>query len=155
MWYKKELFFLNVWRPGCVNVGGRLRTSHRCLWRYSLTSISDTIGHKNFSFCEQTLHKGLIDASCSWLQSTRKNRGQTIFLRKLRAKIQFLGLLFPSLRNISSYNPHTILKNAQRVRLKKNMYLFLFTEAQSRPRRRGLPRALPRARICNKEHGTY
>jgi hypothetical protein len=57
--------------------------------RYSLTSINHTQGHKNFSFCEHTLHKGLIDASCNWLQSTRKNRGQNKILRKLRAKIQF------------------------------------------------------------------
>jgi hypothetical protein len=92
--------------------------------QYSLTSINDTIGHKNFSFCEQTLHKGLIDASCNWLQSTRKNRGQNIFLRKLRAKIQFPGLLFSFLRNISSYNPHTILKNARRGRLKIHIYFY-------------------------------
>ncbi len=84
---------------------------------YSLSSKKATVGHKNFSFCEQTLHKGLIDASCNWLQSTRKNRGQNIFLRKLRAKIQFPGLLFSLLRDISSYNPHTILKNARRGRL--------------------------------------
>ena len=25
-------------------------------------------GHKSFSFCEQTLHKGLIDASCDWIE---------------------------------------------------------------------------------------
>ena len=37
------------------------------------------------------------------------------------------------------------------TRSTKNIYLFLFTEAPSRPRRRGLPRAS----ICNKEHGTY
>ena len=108
-------------------------------------------GHKNFSFCEQTMHKGLIDASCDWLQSTRKNRGQNnLFLIKWWAKNQFPRLLFSSLRNISSYNPHTILKNARRGRLKK-IYLFLFTEAPSRPRRCGLPRAS----ICNKEQGTY
>ena len=82
-------------------------------------------GHKSFSFCEQTLHKGLIDASCDWLQSTRKNRGQNIFSRKLRAKIQFPRALFSSLRNISSYNPHTILKNARRGRLKKYIYFYL------------------------------
>ena len=117
---------------------------------YSLSSKKATVGHKNFSFCEQTRHKGLIDASCNWLQSTPKNRGQNKFLRKLRAKIQFLRLLFSSLRSISSYNPHTILKNARRGRLKIYIY-FLFTEAPSRPRRRGLPRAS----ICNKEHGTY
>jgi hypothetical protein len=27
----------------------------------SLGSKKATVGHKNFSFCEQTLHKGLID----------------------------------------------------------------------------------------------
>ena len=117
---------------------------------YSLSSKKATVGHKNFSFCEQTRHKGLIDASCGWLQSTPKNRGQNKFLRKLRAKIQFLRLLFSSLRSISSYNPHTILKKCA-TRSTKNIYLFLFTEAPSRPRRRGLPRAS----ICNKEHGTY
>ena len=84
-----------------------------------------TIGHKNFSFCEQTLYKGLIDASCNWLQYTHKNRGQNNFLRKLRAKIQFLRLLFSSLRSISSYNPHTILKNARRGRLKIYIYFYL------------------------------
>ena len=88
-------------------------------------SIKATVDHKNFSFFEQTLHKGLIDASCDWLQSTRKNRGQNKFLRKLRAKIQFLRLLFSSLRSISSYNPHTILKNARRGRLKKYIYFYL------------------------------
>ena len=92
---------------------------------YSLSSKKATVGHKNFSFCEQTLHKGLIDASCNWLQSTRKNRGQNNFLRKLRAKIQFLRLLFSSLRSISSYNPHTILKNARRGRLKIYIYFYL------------------------------
>ena len=91
----------------------------------SLNPKKATVGHKNFSFCEQTLHKGLIDASCNWLQSTRKNRGQNIFLRKLRAKIQFLRLLFSSLRSISSYNPHTILKNARRGRLKIYIYFYL------------------------------
>ena len=91
---------------------------------YSLTSINDTIGHKNFSFCEQTLHKGLIDASCNWLQSTRKNRGQNIFLRKLRAKIQFPGLLFSLLRYISSYNPHTILKKYATRSTKKYIYFY-------------------------------
>ena len=101
-----------------------IQWTHQCIY-YSLTSINDTIGHKNFSFCEQTLHKGLIDASCNWLQSTRKNRGQNIFLRKLRAKIQFLRLLFSSLRSISSYNPHTILKNARRGRLKIYIYFYL------------------------------
>jgi hypothetical protein len=44
--------------------------------QYSLNPKKATVGHKNFSFCEQTLHKGLIDASCNCLQSTRKNRGQ-------------------------------------------------------------------------------
>ena len=117
---------------------------------YSLSSKKATVGHKNFSFCEQTLHKGLIDASCDWLQYTPRNRAQNIFLRKLRAKIQFLRLLFSSLRSISSYNPHTILKKCA-TRSTKNIYLFLFTEAPSRPRRRGLPRAS----ICNKGHGTY
>ena len=82
-------------------------------------------GHKSFSFCEQTLHKGLIDASCDWLQSTRKNRGQNKVLRKLRAKNQFPRLLFSSLRSISSYNPHTILKNARRGRLKNYIYFYL------------------------------
>ena len=91
---------------------------------YSLTSINITIGHKNFSFCEQTLHKGLIDASCNWLQSTRKNRGQNIFLRKLRAKIQFPGLLFSLLRYISSYNPHTILKKYATRSTKKYIYFY-------------------------------
>ena len=91
---------------------------------YSLTSINDTIGHKNFSFCEHTMHKGLIDASRDWLQSTRKSRGQNNFLRKLRAKIQFPGLLFSFLRNISSYNPHAILKNARRGRLKIHIYFY-------------------------------
>ena len=66
---------------------------------------------------------GLIDASCNWLHSKLKNRGQNIFSRKLRAKIQFPRLLFSSLRNISSYNPHTVLKNAHRGRV-KNIYLF-------------------------------
>jgi hypothetical protein len=89
---------------------------------YSLNPKKATVGHKNFSFCEQTRHKGLIDASCNWLQSKPKNRGQNKFLRKLRAKIQFLMLLFSSLRSISSYNPHTILKNARRGRLK--IYIF-------------------------------
>ncbi len=93
--------------------------------RYSLSSKKATVGHKNFSFCEQTRHKGLIDASCAWLQSTPKNRGQNKFLRKLRAKIQFLRLLFSSLRSISSYNPHTILKNARRGRLKIYIYFYL------------------------------
>jgi hypothetical protein len=46
----------------------------------SLSSKKATVGHKNFSFCEQTRHKGLIDASCNWLQSTPKNRGQNKFL---------------------------------------------------------------------------
>jgi len=92
---------------------------------YSLSSKKATVGHKNFSFCEQTLHKGLIDASCDWLQSTRKNRGQNNFLRKLRAKNQFPRLLFSSLHFISSYNPHTILKNARRGRLKKYIYFYL------------------------------
>jgi hypothetical protein len=59
--------------------------------------------------------KGLIDASCNWPQSTRKIRGQNNFLRKLRAKIKFLRLLFLSLRNISPYNPHTILKMRDEV----------------------------------------
>jgi hypothetical protein len=49
--------------------GGSSKFSTVCV--YSLTSINLTIGHKNFRFCEQTLHKGLIDASCNWLQSTR------------------------------------------------------------------------------------
>jgi hypothetical protein len=53
---------------------------------YSLNPKKATVGHKNFSFCEQTLHEGLIDASCNWLQSTGKNIGQNNFLRKLRAK---------------------------------------------------------------------
>ena len=92
---------------------------------YSLSSKKATVGHKNFIFCEQTLHKGLIDASCNWLQYTPKNRGQNNFLRKLRAKIQFLRLLFSSLRSISSYNPHTILKNARRGRLKIYIYFYL------------------------------
>ena len=87
--------------------------------------INDTQGHKNFSFCEQTLHKGLIDAFCDWLQYTTKNRGQNNFLRKSRAKIQFLRLLFPSLRSISSYNPHTILKNARQGRIKTYIYFYL------------------------------
>ena len=92
---------------------------------YSLSPKKATVGHKNFSFCEQTLHKGLIDASGNWLQSTRKNGGQNKVLRKLRAKIQFLRLLFSSLRSISSYNPHTILKNARRGRLKIYIYFYL------------------------------
>ena len=92
-------------------------------------------GHKSFSFCEQTLHKGLIDASCDWLQYTRKNRGQNIFPRKLRAKIQFPRLLFSSLRNISSYNPHTILKNARRGRLKK--YSYFYSESVNMQQRTG------------------
>jgi hypothetical protein len=90
-----------------------------------LTSINHTQGHKNFSFCEQTLHKGLIDASCNWLQSTRKIRGQHKILRTLRAKIQFLRLLFSSLRNISSYNPHTILKKCATRSTKKYIYFYL------------------------------
>jgi hypothetical protein len=117
---------------------------------YSLNPKKATVDHKNFSFCEQTMHKGLIDASCNWLQSTRKNRGQHNFLRKLRAKIQFPRALFSSLRSISSYNAHTILNNARRGRL-KNIYLFSFTKTPSRPSRR----VLPRASICNKEQGTY
>ena len=92
---------------------------------YSLSSKKATVGHKNFSFCEQTRHKSLIDASCNWLKSTPKNRGQNKYLRKLRAKIQFLRLLFSSLRSISSYNPHTILKNARRGRLKIYIYFYL------------------------------
>ena len=40
-----------------------------------------THGHKSFSFYEQTPHKGLIDASCDWLQSTRKIELK-IFFRK-------------------------------------------------------------------------
>ena len=43
---------------------------------YSLNPKNAPQGHKSFSFCEQTMHKGLIDASFDWLQSTRKNRGQ-------------------------------------------------------------------------------
>jgi hypothetical protein len=120
---------------------------------YSCTHVNPkkvTQGHKSFSFCEQTLHKGLIDASCDWLQSTRKNRGQNSFSRKLRAKIQFPRVLFSSSRNISSYNPHTISKNARRGRLKKYIYFHL-EKLQVGPRRRGLPRAS----ICNKEHGTH
>jgi hypothetical protein len=92
---------------------------------YSLSSKKATVGHKNFSFCEQAMHKGLVDASCDWLQYTLKNRGQNKFSRKLRAKIQFLRLLFLSLRSISSYNPHTILKKARQGRLKIYMYIFL------------------------------
>ncbi len=91
--------------------------------------VHATVGHKNFSFCEQTLHKGLIDASCNWLQSTPKNRGQNKFLRKLRAKFQFLRLLFSSLRSISPYNPHTILKNARRGRL-KNIFIFIYRSSK-------------------------
>ena len=53
---------------------------------YSLNPKNAPRGHKNFSFCEQTMQKGLIDASCHWLQFTRKNRGQNNILRKLRAK---------------------------------------------------------------------
>jgi hypothetical protein len=64
------------------------------LSEYSLSSKKATVGHKNFIFCEHTLHKGVIAASCKWLQYTLKNRGQNNFLRKLRAKIQFLRLLF-------------------------------------------------------------
>ena len=92
---------------------------------YSLNPKKATVGHKNFSFCEQTRYKGLIDASCNWLQSTPKNRSQNKFLRKLRAKIQFLRLLFSSLRSISSYNQHTILKNARRGRLKIYIYFYI------------------------------
>ena len=51
-------------------------------------------GHKSFSFCEQTLHKGLIDASCDWLQSTRKNRGLNIFRESYKLKSNFRGLYF-------------------------------------------------------------
>ena len=91
---------------------------------YSLNPKKATVGHKNFSFCEQTRHKGLIDASCNWLQSTHKNRGQNQFLRKLRAKIQFLRLLFSSLRSISSYNPHTILKKCATKSTKKYIYFY-------------------------------
>jgi hypothetical protein len=41
------------------------------LYRYSLSSINDTQGHKNFSFCEQTLHNGLIHySSTHWLLKT-------------------------------------------------------------------------------------
>ena len=67
--------------------------------RYSLSSKKAIVGHKNFSFCEQTLHKGLIDASCDWLQSTRKNRGQIVFWESYELK----RLLFISLRFIFSY----------------------------------------------------
>ena len=61
---------------------------------YSLSSKKATVGHKNFSFCEQTLHKGLL-------------------------KIQFPRTLFSSLHNISSYNPHTILKKCTTRSTKK------------------------------------
>ena len=39
---------------------------------YSLNPKKAPLGHKSFSFCEQILHKGLVDASCNWLQSTAK-----------------------------------------------------------------------------------
>jgi hypothetical protein len=96
---------------------------------YSLSPKKATVGHKNFSFCEQTLHKGLIDASGNWLQSTRKNGGQNKVLRKLRAKIQFPRALFSSLHSIFSYNPHTILKNAWRGRL-KNIFIFIYRSSK-------------------------
>ena len=51
--------------------------------------------------------------------------GQNIFSRKLQAKIQFPTVLFPSSPNIFSYNPHSILKNARRGRLKKYIYFYL------------------------------
>jgi hypothetical protein len=82
-----------------------LAKSWFCRPLYSLNPKKAPLGHKSFSFCEQTLHKGLIDASCNWLQSTRNKRGQNNFLRKLRAKIQFPRVLFSSLRFISSYTP--------------------------------------------------
>jgi hypothetical protein len=82
---------------------------------YSLSSKNHTQGHKSIS----------TDASCDWLQFARKNRGRNIFLRKLLAKIQFPRALFSSLRFISSFNPHTILKNARRGRL-KNIFIFIY-----------------------------
>jgi hypothetical protein len=105
-------------------------TSRRYLV-YSLGSKKATVGHKNFSFCEQTRHKGLIDASCNWLQSTLNNRGQNKFLRKLRAKIQFLRLLFSSLRYISPYNPHTILKKCATRSTKKYIFIFIYRSSKS------------------------
>jgi hypothetical protein len=107
----------------------KFEDSVSCLGLYSLSSKKVTIGHKNFIFCEQTLHKGSIDASCNWLQSKHKNRGQKQILRKLRAKIQFPRLLFSKLRNIFSYNPHTILKNARRGRL-KNIFIFIYRSSK-------------------------
>ena len=61
---------------------------------YSLSSKKATVGHKNFSFCEQTLYKGLIDASCDRLQTTRKNRGQNNFWRNYELKTNFRGSYF-------------------------------------------------------------
>ena len=45
-------------------------------------------------------------------------------MRKLRAKIQFPGLLFSLLRDISSYNPHTILKKCATKSTKKYIYFY-------------------------------
>jgi hypothetical protein len=61
---------------------------------YSLSSINHTQGHKNFSFCEQTLHEGLIDASCNWLQSTHKNTVQNNFWENYELKSNFRGCYF-------------------------------------------------------------
>jgi hypothetical protein len=73
---------------------------HAAARQYSLSSINIRKAIKTLVFCEQTLHKGLIDAACDWLQLMPKNRGQNKFLRKLRAKIQFSRLLFSSSRKI-------------------------------------------------------
>ena len=82
-----------------------------------------------FRFCRD--ERSELQACCNWPQSTPqiRARGQNKFLRKLRAKIQFLRLLFSSLRNISPYNPHTILKNARRGRL-KNIFIFIYRSSK-------------------------
>ena len=89
---------------------------------------------KALVFCEQTLHKDLIDTSRDCPQYTLKNRGQTNFSRKLRVKIQFprVLLVFSSLHNISSYIFTTYwyvyqynLKNARRGGLKNYIYFYL------------------------------
>jgi hypothetical protein len=67
-----------------------LRSRVRFVLKYSEYSMNPkkaTHGNKSFSFCEQTMQEGLVDASCNWLQSTLVTRGQNNFLRKFRAKI--------------------------------------------------------------------
>ena len=51
--------------------------------KLTLSSKKVTIGHKNFSFCEQTLKMAANDASGQGLQSAPKNRHQNNFSRKL------------------------------------------------------------------------